>query len=60
MGVVLKRAVFFITCQGRMMTKIKMEEQYITNNLIYNEPVKPVDDGVNYRQMNLFSDYGVV
>lgn len=37
MGVVLKRALYFITCSGRMMYHTKMEENYITNHLIYNE-----------------------
>lgn len=33
MGVVLKRAHYFITCNGRMMYKIPIEEQYITRQL---------------------------
>ena len=37
MGVVLKRAVYFITCKGRMMYDTKLEEEYITRHLIYNE-----------------------
>ena len=37
MGVVLKRALYFITCKGRMMYDTKIEEAYITNHLIYNE-----------------------
>ncbi len=55
MGVVLKRAVFFITCKGRMMYNIRMDERYITNNLVYND-TKPFaqDDGVVYHQMSLF------
>lgn len=37
MGVVLKRALYFITCNGRMMYDTKIEETYITRHLIYNE-----------------------
>ena len=62
MGVVLKRALYFITCRGKMMYETKMEEQYITNHLIYNE--KPnqmlLSDGKtqSYEQLSLF-DYGM-
>lgn len=34
MGVVLKRALYFITCSGKMMYKTKIEEDYITRNLL--------------------------
>ena len=37
MGVVLKRALYFITCGGRMMYATKIDEGYITRHLIYNE-----------------------
>lgn len=33
MGVVLKRAVYFITCSGRMMYPVKLQEDYIVRNL---------------------------
>ncbi|MGN0437095.1 MAG: putative DNA modification/repair radical SAM protein [Lachnospiraceae bacterium] len=33
MGVVLKRAHYFITCNGKMMYKIPIEESYITKKL---------------------------
>ena len=36
-GVVLKRAVYFITCKGKMMYHTRMEEGYITRNLMYQE-----------------------
>ena len=35
MGVVLKRALYFITCRGRTLYPIKIEEDYITRNLLY-------------------------
>lgn len=55
MGVVLKRAVFFITCNGRMMYDIKLEENYILNNLISDE-IRNIDkvSGDNYHQMSIF------
>lgn len=58
MGVVLKRALYFITCRGRMMYETRLEESYITRHLIYNE--KPgrmlLSDGTQqtYEQMSLF------
>ena len=32
-GVVLKRALYFITCNGRMMYRTKLEEDYIIRNI---------------------------
>lgn len=56
-GVVLKRALFFITCNGKMMYPTKMEEDYITRNLISNEKRLPFDrDGVTYKQLSMFDD----
>lgn len=58
MGVVLKRAVFFITCKGKMMYDIPMKESYITNQLMYNETGSlPGETRESYRQMNLFEDF---
>lgn len=54
MGVVLKRALYFITCGGKMMYDIKMEENYITNQLIFSEPVSKQGDGKQFRQMTIF------
>lgn len=57
-GVVLKRAVFFITCNGRMMYPTKLEEDYIVRNLTYVKEKLPFSvDGITYRQMSLFDDY---
>ncbi len=56
-GVTLKRALYFITCNGRMMYPTKIEEDYITRNLIGNKERLPFDrDGVTYRQLSLFDD----
>ena len=55
MGIVLKRALYFITCNGRMMYPTKLEEDYIVRNLICDkERVKFGSDGMSYKQMSLF------
>ena len=63
MGVVLKRALYFITCKGRMMYQTKVEEDYITRHLIYNERPSAMllSDGSKqtYEQMNLW-DLGFI
>mgnify|MGYP004640212803 CR=1 FL=1 len=56
-GVVLKRALYFITCSGRMMYPTKLDEDYITRNLIDPKEKLPFDkDGMTYRQLSLFDD----
>ena len=56
-GVTLKRALYFITCNGKMMYPTKVEEDYITRHLIDNKEKLPFDrDGVTYRQLSLFDD----
>lgn len=56
-GVVLKRALFFITCNGRMMYPVKLDEDYIVRNLTDpKERVRFGSDGMSYRQMSLFDD----
>ena len=56
MGVVLKRALYFITCKGRMMYSTKIEENYIVNHLIYNEPPEKIfkTENTGYKQLSLF------
>ena len=57
MGVVLKRALYFITCNGKMMYNTKIEENYITRNLLAEHEKLPFDkDGMTYRQLSLFDD----
>lgn len=62
MGVVLKRALYFITCGGRMMYPTKIEEEYIVRNLTYQnqmgrgERLPFMPDGTTYRQTSLFDD----
>ena len=56
-GVVLKRALYFITCNGRMMYPTKLEEDYIVRNLTDpKDRVRFGSDGMSYRQMSLFDD----
>ena len=62
MGVVLKRAQYFITCNGRMMANTPIEERFILNSLTNieyknNKKIQENFDGI--RQMNLFSDFGL-
>ncbi|MDO4267947.1 MAG: putative DNA modification/repair radical SAM protein [Eubacteriales bacterium] len=61
LGVVLKRAVYFITCAGRQMYPVRMEENFIAGQLIGEERRKTWEIGHhdNFRQMSLFDDYRI-
>ena len=58
-GVVLKRALYFITCNGKMMYPTKIEENYIVRNLTYQSLASRKEkqlfsqDGMQYEQMSL-------
>lgn len=58
MGVVLKRALYFITCNGKMMYPIKLDENYITNQLVSLKEKLPFGIGErdSYKQLSLFDD----
>lgn len=57
MGVVLKRAMYFITCNGKMMYPTKIEEDYITRNLLNVKEKLPEEvRNMGYRQLSLFDD----
>ncbi|MCH5270089.1 MAG: putative DNA modification/repair radical SAM protein [Lachnospiraceae bacterium] len=58
MGVVLKRALYFITCNGKMMYRTRLEEDYIVRNLTADvrERTQLAGDGMSYRQLSLFDD----
>lgn len=58
LGVVLKRALYFITCNGRTMYPIKMEEDFITRQLVALKDQVPIgiDKDITYRQLSLFDD----
>ncbi len=61
MGVVMKRAVYFITCHGKMMYSfLKIDEDYITRNLLENDRdvMKGFGEKVTYKQLSLFDDNG--
>ncbi len=56
-GVVLKRAIYFITCNGKMMYHfLKIDEDYITRNLLENDAdvMKGFGEKVTYKQLSLF------
>lgn len=55
-GVVLKRAVYFITCQGRQMYPLKLHEDFILRNLLSAQSggrSGPAET-ITYRQLSLF------
>ena len=59
-GVVLKRAIYFITCNGKMMYDfLKVDEDYITRNLVANEGdvMKGFGESITYKQLTLFDDF---
>lgn len=55
MGVVLKRAHYFITCNGKMMYNTKIEENYITRQLVSDNTKEnwQLAHKNNYHQMTL-------
>jgi len=64
MGIVLKRAQYFITCNGKMMFNLQIEEKFILNRLadVENEDSRRIEtkeSNANYDQLNLFSDFGI-
>ena len=60
-GVVLKRAHYFITCSGRMLYRTKMEEDYITRRILELDHKKnwELDYDITFRQLSLFQDMGM-
>lgn len=57
MGVALKRAMYFITCSGKMLYPTKLDEDYITRNLLNVRERLPEEvRNMNYRQLSLFDD----
>ena len=57
-GVVLKRAHYFITCNGKMMYHTKIDEDYITRRILELDRKKnwELDYDVTFRQLSLFDD----
>lgn len=59
MRIVLKRAQYFITCNGKMLYNIPIEERFIRNQLTDVERINVMQiqgEQVSYKQMNLFTD----
>ena len=58
LGVVLKRAVYFLTCSGRQMYPLSLSQDMITSQLVGEEKRRQWDIGQkdSYRQMSLFDD----
>ncbi len=58
LGVVLKRALYFITCKGKMMYPVKIESDYILNHMLeIKEKLPPGVGGSGvYQQLSLFDD----
>lgn len=60
MGVVLKRALYFITCSGKMMYPVRIDEDSITRNLLNTRERIPEDvERMTFRQLSLFDDMGI-
>lgn len=60
-GVVLKRAVYFITCSGRQMYPVPLDEDYIVRNLVDPQAETAFGDSkVTYRQLSLFDDHMIL
>ena len=60
MGVVLKRALYFITCSGKMMYPVRIDEDSITRNLLNTRERIPEEvERMTFRQLSLFEDMGI-
>lgn len=60
MGVVLKRALYFITCSGKMMYPVRIDEDSITRNLLNTRERIPEEvESMTFRQLSLFDDMGI-
>ena len=61
MGVVLKRAVYFITCSGKMMYPVKLSEDAIANQIVGEEKRRnwELEQKGLFRQMSMFDDFHI-
>lgn len=60
MHITLKRAQYFITCNGRMLNRTPVEASFITSQLTLldaPERAKALKDDPTLHQMNLFTDF---
>lgn len=55
-GVVLKRAIYFITCNGKTMYSMNFNENFITNQLtsLEDKITLGLSDNTTYQQLSLF------
>lgn len=57
MGVVLRRALYFITCSGHMMYRTKLDADYICQNLLMEKQKVPRElQELSYQQLSFFGD----
>lgn len=58
-GVVLKRAMYFLTCNGKTMMPVRMEENFITSQLIGEEHKRAweIEHQESFKQLSLFEDW---
>lgn len=58
-GVILKRAMYFMTCGGKMMLPVRMEENFITSQLIGEEHKRAweIEYQESFKQLSLFKDW---
>ncbi|MDO4262251.1 MAG: putative DNA modification/repair radical SAM protein [Eubacteriales bacterium] len=58
MGVVLKRAIYFITCGGKQMYPVKLQEDYILRNILDGKEGLPAggQKEPSCEQLSLFDD----
>lgn len=58
-GIVLKRAKYFITCGGKMAEPFPLEENFITRQLISTDRKRNwnLEHPESYRQLSLFDDF---
>lgn len=61
LGVVLKRAMYFITCKGRTMYPIRLDENYITSQIagVDRKKAWEIENHNSYKQISLFDDWHV-
>lgn len=59
LGIVLKRAKYFITCNGKMMYRIPIEEDFITRQLIGEDAKQSwdIEHPQTFKQLSLFDDF---
>lgn len=63
MHITLKRAQYFITCNGKMMDRIPIDDKYIRLMLVDNaasDRAKILGEDASIGQMNLFTDFGII